>query len=376
MAKVQKEKLLVVDDMALNRMILAEIFGNDFEILEAANGLETIELLKIHPDAAALLLDIVMPEMDGFGVLEYMNETDLIKTLPVILITGEEDQATMLKGYALGVSDIIGKPFNFEIVVRRVQNIVALYASKKDMERRLREQKEMLEEQAERLKQTNLFVIDALSTTVEFRNLESGEHIKRVRTFTKVLLNSIKDSYNLNDTEIEAISNASAMHDIGKIAIADSILLKPGPLNRAEFDVMKTHTIRGCEILATLNYTQDQEYYTYCYEICRHHHERWDGRGYPDGLKGDDISIWAQATSLADVYDALTSKRVYKDAYSHEKAVEMILNGECGAFNPVLIEGFKCVQDELFRQGNSFANIKNPLIGIIGLGTEEENSVI
>jgi putative two-component system response regulator len=365
LSTVKKEKLLVADDIPLNRLILAELFGAEYEVLQAENGIEALELLSAHKhDIVALLLDVITPKMNGFGVLESMNETGIIKTIPVMFITGEEDDDTMLRGYALGVSDIINKPFNPEIVERRVKNIIELYANKRTLERKLREQKEMLELQADKIKQSNLFIIDALSTTVEFRSLESGEHIKRVRTFTKTLLQSIRNIYPLKDSEIEAISNASAMHDIGKIAISDSILLKPGRLTKEEFEVMKTHTLRGCEILTTLNYTQDEEYYTYCYDICRHHHERWDGRGYPDGLSGNDISIWAQATSLADVYDALTSKRVYKDAYTHEKAVEMILNGECGCFNPELLTGFKCVQSELFMQGNSFNAIKNPLIDI------------
>lgn len=205
----------------------------------------------------------------------------------------------------------------------------------------------MLEKQAERLRQTNLFVIDALSTTVEFRNFESGEHIKRIRLLTKVILEAMREDYPLDDMAIEAISNAAALHDIGKIAISDSILLKPGPLTQEEFEVMKTHTVRGCEILASLNYAQDLEHFTYCYEICRHHHERWDGNGYPDGLKGDDIPIWAQATSLADVYDALTSKRIYKGAYTHDQAISMILGGECGVFNPKMLHHFTEVADKL-----------------------------
>lgn len=354
----QRKKLLVVDDIQLNRMILKELFSDRYDVIEAPNGEVAIGLINLYgKEIAIVLLDIVMPVMDGFEVLQQMNESGIIGTVPVILITGENDDEKALKGYELGVADLINKPFNPDIVERRVENVVALYANQQNLEMKLAEQKKELEDQAERLRQSNLFVIDALSTTVEFRNFESGDHIKRIRTLTKVLLTSMKDEYNLTDEEISAISSASAMHDIGKIAIPDSILLKPGPLNREEFEVMKTHTIRGCEILSSLNYTQDQEYFTYCYEICRHHHERWDGGGYPDGLKGDDISIWAQATSLADVYDALTSKRVYKDAYAHEKAVEMIVNGECGIFNPKMLEHFVACQDELLDQSKEYGNM-------------------
>ena len=348
-----RKKLLVVDDIELNRAILKELFYEQFDVIEADNGLEALNLIKKHEEEIAIvLLDIVMPVMDGFEVLKSMNQSGIIRTIPVVMITGENDDETTLKGYGFGVSDLVNKPFNSDIIWRRVNNVIDLYAHKQDLEQKLQEQKEMLERQASRLRQSNQFVIDALSTTVEFRNSESGEHIKRIRVLTKVLLEKIRGYYSLTSEEIEAISNASAMHDIGKIAIPDSILLKPGPLTKEEFEIMKTHTIRGCEILESLNYTQDTEYYNYCYEICRHHHERWDGKGYPDGLKGDEISIWAQATSLADVYDALTSKRIYKDAYTHDQAVKMIVDGECGIFNPKLLQSFLEVQYTLGDQIN------------------------
>ncbi len=266
------------------------------------------------------------------------------------MITGEDDDEKTLIGYSLGVADLLKKPFNPDIVLRRVYNVVDLYTYKRSLEEKLNEQKEILKKQEYRLRQSNQFVIDALSTTVEFRSSESGEHIKRIRVLTKILLEHIQHEYNLSEQQIEVISGASAMHDIGKIAIPDSILLKPGRLTNEEFDVMKSHTVHGCEILESLNYEQDNEYYNYCYEICRHHHERWDGSGYPDGLKGDEISIWAQTTALADVYDALTSKRVYKDAYSHDEAVRMILNGECGAFNPKLMDSFRAIQENLVEE--------------------------
>lgn len=348
-------KLLVVDDIQVNRMILDDLFSEEFVVLEAENGLQAMEMIEKYKDElTVVLLDLVMPVMDGFEVLRRLNESGMIKTVPVIMITGEHDDEKTLTGYQLGVADLINKPFNSEIVYRRVNNVVDLYAHKMHLEQKLKEQREVLERQALRLKQANQFVIDALSTTVEFRNSESGEHIKRIRSLTKILLEAIRKHYPslypLTDVEIEAISNASAVHDIGKIAIPDKILLKPGRLTEEEFEVMKTHTVRGCEILSSLNYMQDKEYYNYCYEICRHHHERWDGGGYPDGLKGDEISIWAQATSLADVYDALTSKRVYKDAYLHEEAVAMILRGECGMFNPKMITCFMDVKDSLCDQ--------------------------
>ncbi len=343
-----KKKLLVVDDVEINRMMLSDLFSEDFEVIEAANGREAISLIEDYGARIAIvLLDIVMPVMNGFEVLQEMNRTGIIQTIPVILITGENDEEKSLRGYDLGISDLVDKPFNPDIIYRRVNNVVDLYTYKYNLEQKLAEQKAILEKQAERIRQSNQFVIDALSTTVEFRSMESGEHIKRIRALVRVLLNEIKEIYPLTDAQIDVISSASAMHDIGKVAIPDAILLKPGRYTPEEFEIMKTHTLKGCEILESLNYTQDPEYYGYCYEICRHHHERWDGRGYPDGLKGDEISIWAQAASIADVYDALTSKRVYKDAYSPETAINMIINGECGVFNPKLLSIVPQIKDRL-----------------------------
>jgi putative two-component system response regulator len=343
-----KKKLLVVDDIMINRAILTDLFSEEFDVLEAENGRVALDFIQQYDhDLAIVLLDLIMPVMDGFEVLQAMNDSGIIKTVPVIMITGEADDDKSLRGYDLGVSDMVNKPFNHDIVYRRVSNVVDLYAHKQNLEQRLQEQKEMLEKQSLKLRQANEFVIDALTTTVEFRNHESGEHIKRIRSITRILLESCKDMHPLTDEEITVIARASAMHDIGKIAIPDAILLKPGPLTRDEFEIMKTHTTRGCDILESLHYTQDPEYYNYCYDICRHHHERWDGSGYPDGLKGDDISIWSQAVSLADVYDALTSRRVYKSAFSQERAVQMIFNGECGVFNPALLDSFMRVKDKL-----------------------------
>ncbi|MCL2705085.1 MAG: response regulator [Spirochaetaceae bacterium] len=349
-----RKKILVVDDIEINRMILSDLFSEEFDLLEAENGRVAMELLEQNKEEISIvLLDLMMPVMDGFEVLQEMNSSAIIKTIPVILITGEDDVEKTLLGYKLGVSDFIRKPFNSDIVYRRVNNVVALYNHKKNLEEKLKEQKEELESQARRLKQFNQNVIDILSTTVEFRSLESGEHIKRIRMLTHILLEGVKEHYSFSTEEIEVIGNASAVHDIGKIAIPDSILLKPGPLTSEEFTIMKTHTTKGCEVLSSLTHMQDQEYFTYCYDVCRHHHERWDGRGYPDGLKGDSIPVWAQATSLADVLDALTSKRCYKDAYGHNEAIKMILNGECGIFNPKFLDCLLSIKDRLFEQINS-----------------------
>lgn len=340
--------MLVVEDIEINRLALTSLFAEDFDVIEAENGKVALEKLKEYgEEISAILLDIVMPVMDGIEVLKEMNRTGDIASVPVVMITGESGDEKTLEVYQMGISDYINKPFNPDIVYRRVNNVVDLYAHRRNLEKKVREQKEVLDMQAKKLRESNQFVIDALSTTVEFRNVESGDHIKRMRLLTRIFLEASRMYYPLTDEEIIAISSASALHDIGKIAIPDSILLKPGKLTTEEFEIMKTHTTRGCDILESLNYTQDMQYYQYCYDICRHHHERWDGGGYPDRIAGDDISIWAQAASLADVYDALTSKRVYKDAYSRKQAVEMILGGECGVFNPKLIESFMKIQATL-----------------------------
>ncbi|MCL1849677.1 MAG: response regulator [Clostridiales bacterium] len=352
----EKKKILVVDDIELNRLILTDLFEEEFEVLQAENGKEALDFLSQYTsEISIVLLDLVMPVLDGFGVLQNMWDTRLIQSIPVILITGENDDEKSLKGFELGVSDLISKPFNSEIVYRRVINVVELYAHKQTLEDKLAEQKEMLERQAERLHQSNQFVIDALSTTVEFRSSESGEHIKRIRGLTKILLEAIVEyypsDYPLTREEISIISSASAMHDIGKISIPDSILLKPGPLTNEEFDIMKTHTIRGCDILSTISNTQDQDYYKYSYEICRHHHERWDGSGYPNGLKGTEIPIQGRIMAIADVYDALVSIRPYKKPFTAEEAENMIMENAGTQFDPHIAEVF-------YEARQHFADVK------------------
>jgi putative two-component system response regulator len=340
-----RRNILIVDDIELNREILYELFHDQYNVLEAENGQAALDLIAEYGETiAVVLLDIVMPVMDGFGVLKNMISNKSIETIPVIMITAESDEEKALMGYSMGVVDIINKPFNPDIVRRRVQNTVDLYLHKFYLEDMVEMQTEALELQNEQLKMSNTFIIDALSTAVEFRDHESGQHIIRIRALTKILLETLSEldeKYRLSPEDINDIASASAMHDIGKIAISDLVLLKPGRLTTEEFAIMKTHTTEGCAILESINFTGNIAYYKYCYEICRHHHERWDGRGYPDGLKGDEIPLWAQVVSLADVYDALTSDRVYKPALSHDVAVKMIMDGECGVFNPELLSSFE-----------------------------------
>ena len=349
-----RKTILIVDDAELNRAILCELFQPRYLVTEAGNGREAMGIVSREgADIAVILLDIVMPVMNGIEFLKEMKRSGWIDKIPVILITAENNEDISLEGYTMGVSDIINKPFNPDIVLRRVENVIDLHNHKYHLERLVADQLAELNRQALKLKQMNTFVIDALSTAVEFRNGESGSHIKRIRVITKTLLEALFEQYHeyrFPQNAIDTIVSASAMHDIGKIAIPDSVLLKPGRLTAEEFEVMKTHTLHGCQILQSLDYTQEEEYYRYCYDICRHHHERWDGNGYPDHLKGDEISIEAQVVSIADVYEALISPRVYKSAFPHEKAVSMITTGECGAFNPQLLKCFLAIADRLYRK--------------------------
>lgn len=351
----EKKIMLVVDDMELNRAILYELFKDQYHVIEAEDGREAMRQLKEHGDSVAvMLLDLIMPVMNGFEVLQKMADAGLSDKVPVIMITAENSEQAILNGYNLGVSDVITKPFNPNIVRKRVQNTVELNSYKQELENKVKVQVEYIEKQARELERVNSFIIDTLSTIVEFRDLESGEHVKRIRGITKILLYGVArehKEYGLTEEIINTISSASAMHDIGKIAIPDNILLKPGKLTAEEFEIMKTHTTKGCDLLNSLNYIKTSNYFKYSYEICRYHHERWDGKGYPDHLKGDEIPIWAQVVALADVYDALTNERVYKPAYSHGQAVKMILNGECGQFNPMLMGIFEQIQD-VVREDN------------------------
>ena len=334
----EKEKILIADDSAMNRAILTEMLGDGYEILEAENGRQAVSIMQTNVDIDLLLLDIMMPEMDGFDVLAMMNKYHWIDDIPVIMISAENASSYVERAYDLGATDYISRPFDMAIVRRRVINTLMLYAKQKRLVR-------LVAEQVYEKEKSNSTMINILSHIVEFRNGESGLHVLHIQTATDILLRTLvrkNDKYNLNAADISLISTASALHDIGKINIPASILNKPGKLTKEEFDTMKTHTTTGAEILDKLPFQQESPLVKTAYAICHWHHERWDGRGYPDGLLGEQIPISAQVVALADVYDALTSDRCYKKAYSHDTAVSMILNGECGAFNPMLLD---CLQE-------------------------------
>lgn len=345
--KENKKTILVVDDSEMNRSILADMLGDEYEILEASNGLEGIAEIQKHEDGISLvLLDIVMPEMDGFEVLSVMNKGGWIGHIPVIMISAETSSSHVNQAYDLGVTDYISRPFDGKVVRRRVNNTIMLYTKQKMLQGMITEQ--ILEKE-----KSSTLMVEILSNIVEFRNGESGLHVLHVRTITEMLLKNLAektDQYNLNHTHIAMIGLASALHDIGKISIDEKILNKPGRLTDEEFTIMKTHAAIGGDMLMNVGRRRDEELVKVAYEICRWHHERYDGRGYPDGLKGDEIPISAQVVALADVYDALTSQRVYKPAFSHEKAVAMIMNGECGTFNPLILECLQDVKEDLQKE--------------------------
>ena len=339
----EKQCILIADDSELNRVILTEILGDEYQFIEAENGLQAVEILRSGADIDLMLLDIMMPEMDGFGVLETMNRNQWIDDVPVVMISAESDTKVVERAYDLGATDYISRPFDMAVVRRRVINTLLLYAKQKRL-------MHLVADQVYEREKANDLMVSILSHIVEFRNGESGMHVLHIRTATELLLAALvkrTGRYHLTDSDINLIVTASALHDIGKINVPEQILNKPGRLTKEEFEIMKTHTTTGAAILKGLETSQEEPLVRVAYEICRWHHERYDGRGYPDGLSGEDIPISAQVVSLADVYDALTSERCYKKAFDHETAIQMILNGECGTFNPLLLECLHDVSEQL-----------------------------
>lgn len=340
----KSNKILIVDDSAINRAILADMLEERYEILEAENGVEAVELLHNYGTKISLvLLDVVMPKMDGFEVLAMMNRCHWIEEIPVIMISAENSHSVVERAYELGAADYISRPFDEVIVCRRVVNTMMLYSKQKRLI-------SMIADQMYESEKNSTLMISILSHIVEFRNGESGLHVLHIGTVTEMLLKRLRektDKYNLSPERISLISKAAAFHDIGKISISEEILNKPGRLTEEEFEIMKTHSLIGANMLEDLPLHKEEPLVEVAYEICRWHHERYDGRGYPDGLKGEEIPISAQAVSIADAYDALTSERVYKKAFSHEKSLQMILNGECGCFHPLLLECLSDISDRI-----------------------------
>ncbi|MDE6796438.1 MAG: response regulator [Ruminococcus sp.] len=353
MSEKKKQKILIVDDCTMNREILIDMLQNEFDIMEAIDGLQAIRIIKEYNTSIDLMiLDIIMPEADGFEVLAVMNETHIINDVPVIMISAENEDSFIERAYEMGVTDYISRPFNIAVVRRRVTNALGLHAKHKKL-------LEIITEQVFEKEKNNNMMINILSHIVESRNGESGMHTLNIFSITNVLLNKLvekTDKYKLSSRDMSLITTASSLHDIGKIGVPENILNKPGRFTPEEFAIMKTHTTIGASLLDEMSVYQDEPLVKTAREICRWHHERYDGKGYPDGLKGDEIPISAQIVSVADVYDALTSERCYKKAYSHEQAFNMILNGECGTFSPLLMECLKESHDDIIKELNSHSD--------------------
>lgn len=340
-----KQKILIVDDSEMNRELLIDILENQYDITEAENGIEAIEILSRQRNEFSLvLLDIMMPKMDGLEVLSHINKYRWNDRFAIIMISADDSPEKMQNAYKLGAFDFISRPFDSVIVQRRISNTMLLYARQQQLENKIAEQYSEQE-------RNNKLMIAILSHIVEFRNGESGAHVLHVNGITELLLRQLimhTDKYSLSKSDISLYSLASSLHDIGKIAISDELLNKPGRLTDEEFEIIKTHSVIGAEMLSELPAEQqDMPLVKAAYEICRWHHERYDGKGYPDGLIGDEIPIAVQAVSLADVYDALTSDRCYKKAFTHDEAIKMISQGECGVFNPLLVQCLYEISDVL-----------------------------
>lgn len=339
-----RKRVLIADDAELNRAILSNILSDQFDVVEAKNGAEALDIISDKRNGISiLLLDILMPEMDGFTVLEHMRKRGYLDYIPVIIISSESTANSVDKAYELGATEFITKPFNPAVVRHRVMNNIKLF----------NRQQALMQVVTDKVYERNRYadmMINILSTVMEVKNGESGLHILHINTITRILaenLLTMTDKYVYTFEDIQLISNASSLHDIGKMAIPDEIINKPGKLTDEEFAIMKTHSEKGAKLIESLIEYKDEALVKYAYDICLYHHERYDGRGYPCGLKGEEIPIWAQIVSVADVFDALISERVYKAAYTPEKALDMICGGECGEFNPLIIQCLLKSKDQI-----------------------------
>ncbi len=362
-----KNKILIVDDSKFNRQVLKNILEDEYEIAEAQNGREALEVIERRKEEiAAVLLDIVMPEMDGVTVLKLLNEKNYLDLFPILVVTSEQDVNLVAECFDYGISDFIRKPVNTDFVRQRVDKLVDLYgqrnAFREKVERQnltLKNQYKLLQQQAEKLKSNNEKIIDVLGTVVEYRNAEERVHVRRVKDFTGILAKRMMQDYpeyDLTEEKINVISSASVLHDIGKVMISDAVLLKPGKLTDEEYEYVKSHSIRGYDIINSIADLWEDEYTQCSKDIARYHHEKYDGSGYPDGLKGDEIPVSAQIVSIADCYESLISESVYKGAIPLDEAFNMILQGECGVFSYKLLECFRKAKEELEECAQSYMN--------------------
>lgn len=347
---IAADSILIVDDDPINRAILGKLFQEYYTVIEAENGNDGMShILKEENSLCAILLDVMMPGMNGIEVLKHLKRMGVIERIPVFIITADPSADVMKEAYELGVMDVISKPVVSYMVIRRVLSVVELFEARKHLKAVVVNQGLELLDQAQKIIELNQGMIEALAAVIEFRNEESGGHVQRISQITRLMLENTVFGEKLEEKEIDNIALAAVMHDVGKITIPDAVLTKPGRLTAEEYAVMQEHTVNGVTLLESIPQMRGSEIYEYACDIARHHHERWDGGGYPDGLKGDEITPWAQVVSLADVYDALNCKRVYKPPYPREQVLDMIRNGECGVFNPQLLESFFSVEDMIYE---------------------------
>ena len=353
-----RDKILIVDDSKFNRQVLIDILKGSYAVIEAENGLEALKIVEEQlKEIVAVFLDINMPEMDGIAFLKIMTEKDYLGAFPVLVVTSEQSVNQVAECFEYGAADYIRKPVNTDFVKQRLEKLLKLYEQKNDFKERLdkqtltmRSQYRLLQQQAMQLKKNNENIINILGTIVEYRNLEGRTHTTRVKGFTKILgKRMMKDypEYGLTEDKINAIATASVLHDVGKVMLSDAVLLKPGKITAEEFEYVKSHSIKGYDIVNSIADLWEGEYIEYSREIVRWHHEKYDGSGYPDGLKGDEIPISAQLVSVADCYDSLISESVYKGAIPYEEAYNMILQGECGMFSYKLLECLRKAKEEM-----------------------------
>jgi len=344
------DSILIVDDDPVNRKILGKLFATFYTIIEAADGFAGMEqILKKKNRICAILLDVMMPGMNGIEVVRRLKELELLEKIPVFLITADNSTDVMKEAYELGVMDVISKPIASYMVIRRVRSVVELFEARKHLSSVVESQNIALLKQAQKMIQLNQGMIEALAAAIEFRNEDSGGHVQRISKITRLILEKTVFGADFSHKEINNIALAAVLHDVGKITIPDSVLTKPGKLTPEEFAIMQTHTTNGVAILKNIPHLRESEIYDYACDIALHHHERWDGSGYPDGLVGDAISPWAQVVALADAYDVLNCKRVYRDAFSQKQALDMISIGQCGLFNPRLLDSFFSVEDRIYE---------------------------
>ena len=340
--------ILIVDDDVINRQNLRELFSESYAVQEAENGPQGIEAI-LAPDnhLCAVLLDVILPGMDGIEMLRRLKPFGVTERIPVFLITAETSEWLVREAYDLGVMDVIRKPVVPYVVMRRVKSVIELFEARRQLRSVVVSQHAELLDQAQKIIQLNQGMIEALAAAIEFRNEESGGHVQRISRITRIMLENTEFGEGLSPQEVNDIALAAIMHDVGKITIPDAVLTKPGRFTAEEFEVMKAHTLNGVAILESIPQLKNSGTYDYACDIARHHHERWDGRGYPDGLAGNEISPWAQVVAVADVYDALSCKRVYKPSLSREVVLEMIRTGQCGIFSPRLLDSFFSVEGQL-----------------------------